>query len=254
MGDLPVILSYGGGRQTVALCILVRKGIVPRPDRIVIADTGREKGSTWDWMERFTGPLMREIGLEIEVAPHGLATVDLYAHNGDMLMPLYTATGKLDPFCTGEWKQQVVARYLRSQGIAGGTKLIGFALDEGKRIRGLSTKGKWKPAFPLAELCLTKANCIRIVEDFGWPVPPPSSCWMCPNMRNAEWREVRANRPDEFEKACQVDEELRAYDLENAGTGVWVHHSCVPLREADLEAPDLKVIHGRQCSFGDCFV
>ena len=96
------VLSYGGGRQTVALCILVRKGLVPPPDRIVIADTGREKRSTWDWMGAYTAPLMREIGLEIEVAPRGLSKVDLYAHNGDILMPVYTATGKLPAFCSNE--------------------------------------------------------------------------------------------------------------------------------------------------------
>lgn len=254
MLDGPVILSYGGGRQTVALCILVHKGIVPRPDRIVIADTGREKGSTWEWMDRYTVPLMREVGLEIEVARRELAKVDLYSHKGDILMPVFTQTGKLPAWCSNEWKQYVVERHLREQGVATGTKLIGYALDEGRRIKKLSTKGKWPPSFPLAERCLTKAHCVRIIEGFGWPVPPPSACFMCPNMTNEEWREVRDNRPDEFEKACQVDEELRGYDIENGRDGVFVHQSLKPLREADLDAPDRMPEGARQCSFGDCFV
>lgn len=37
------ILNYGGGRQTVAMCILIKRGVLPRPDHIIIADTGREK-------------------------------------------------------------------------------------------------------------------------------------------------------------------------------------------------------------------
>lgn len=33
--------------------------------------------------------------MKVEIAPHTLATVDLYAGNGDLLLPVYTATGKL---------------------------------------------------------------------------------------------------------------------------------------------------------------
>lgn len=43
------VLSYGGGVQTVAMVALVLQGRLPRPDMIVIADTSREKQSTWDY-------------------------------------------------------------------------------------------------------------------------------------------------------------------------------------------------------------
>jgi hypothetical protein len=33
-----LVLNYGGGRQTVAICILIARGILPKPDRIVIAE------------------------------------------------------------------------------------------------------------------------------------------------------------------------------------------------------------------------
>jgi hypothetical protein len=257
------VLSYGGGRQTVAMCHLIARGIVERPDRVVIADTGREKGSTWSYADAHVRPLLRPLGLEIEVAPHSLATVDLFARNGDLLMPLYTPTGKLSAYCSNEWKQRVVRRHLRATGTDGACCWIGFAVDESDRIKERTTRrgqldgdeppAKWPDRYPLAELMLTKANCRRIIEDAGWPLPPPSSCWMCPNMPNAEWREVRANRPAEFEAACRLDEDLRAEDLARGHGGVWLHASRLPLRVADLDAPDRRE-ESRQCGLGMCFL
>jgi hypothetical protein len=246
------VLSYGGGRQTVALCLLIAKGLIPKPDRIVIADTGREKRSTWDYADAHTRPLMREHGLEIEVAPKSLATVDLFSHQGSLLLPAYTLTGKLRGWCSAEWKVYVIRRYLRSVGVAGAAQWIGFALDEMHRIKS-ADDGPWKKSYPLIDAMLTKASCLAIIERHGWPLPPPSSCWMCPNMGNAEWREIRANRPDEFEQACKLDEEIREEDLASGGSGVWLHESRVPLRSADLDAKDRRE-PSRQCGLGTCFV
>lgn len=50
-----------------------------------------------------------------------------------------------------------------------------------------------------------------------------------------------------------MDEELRADDISNGHTGVFLHWSRVPLREADLTIDDTKEI-SRQCSLGMCFV
>src|SRR6188768_436164 len=83
------VMSYGGGRQTIAMAILVARGILPAPDRIVIADTGREAASTWTYMNTYVQPLLDASGLTVERAPHKLATVDLYGLNGDLLIPAF---------------------------------------------------------------------------------------------------------------------------------------------------------------------
>jgi hypothetical protein len=100
---------------------------------------------------------------------------------------------------------------------------------------------------------LTKADCIEIIKRSGLPVPPPSSCYMCPNMPNAEWRFIRDNYPKQFAEAIQIDDELRQEDLERGGTGVWLHHSRVPLRKADLDIDDRREPI-RQCGLGMCFI
>lgn len=266
------VLSYGGGRQTVAMCILVKRGVLPRPDHIIIADTGREKSSTWDYMSEVTQPLMAQIGLSIEIAPRSLAYVDMYGHNGDLLLPVFTSTGKLSAFCSDEWKAQVVKRYLHLLTLGytpteiaalpedrvrtemqhrideSFINWIGFAWDERKRIKGTSGR-----KFPLCDLMLTKWDCIQVIESEGLPIPPTSACWMCPNMDNSEWRQVRDDSPDDFEQACQIDEQVREWDIETGNSGVWIHHSRVPLREADLEADDRKD-PTRQCGLGLCMI
>lgn len=242
------LLSYGGGRQTVALCLLIEQGIIPRPDRIVIADTGREKSSTWDYLATYMQPRMTAIGLPIEIAPRSLAYVDLYAHNGDLLIPVYTHTGKFSAFCSNEWKQRVIKRYLADVGITTYTAWIGFAWDERQRVKGEAGR-----AFPLIDRMLTKADCITIIERAGLPLPLPSACWMCPNMRDSEWRDVRDHYPDDWARAVALDDELRAEDRANGGSGVWLHHSRRPLIEADLDGQD-DTRHARQCGLGLCFV
>lgn len=246
------VLSYGGGRQTVAACVLIKRGVIPRPDRIVIADTGRENPSTWEYLEEHTRPMMRSVGLEIEIAPRSFATVDLYAHNGDLLIPVYTATGKLSAFCSNEWKAYVARRHLRDSGENGANFWIGFALDETNRIKK-EKPGPWRKRYPLAELCLTKQDCKEVILSDGKPLPPPSSCFMCPNKSNEEWRMIRDFYPESFEVACCLDEEVRAEDVASGRSGVWLHHSRTPLRTADLEASDRRE-GSRQCSFGHCFV
>jgi len=241
------ILSYGGGLQTVAICILIAKGQMPKPDAVIVADTGREMPSTWNYAEQYTRPLLKEIGLDLHIAGHHLATVDLYAHNGDVLLPAYTSTGRLRTFCSSEWKGFVVQRYATQI-----LKLphpiwhwIGFSLDEQHRM-----KARDKRRFPLIELSLTRADCERIVEQHGWPLPSKSRCWMCPHQSNREWREVRDHYPEQWAEAIRIDTDIRkADDRED----LYLHQSRVPLAEADLDKPE-KREPTRQCGLGYCFI
>jgi len=230
------------------MCLLIEQGKIPRPDRVVIADTGREKPSTWEYLDEVMQPRMERIGLPVEIAPRALSYVDLYAHNGDLLIPAYTATGKLSAFCSTEWKARVVSRYLRATGAATHTSWIGFAWDERKRVKGREGR-----AFPLIDMTLTKADCRRIIFDSGLPLPPPSACWMCPNMSNEEWRFVRDTYPDAWRQACKLDEDIRQEDIAQGHAGVWLHSSRTPLRDAPIDEDDGRA-EGRQCGLGMCFV
>lgn len=258
MDNETVVFNYGGGRQTIAMSILIAKGILPRPDIIVMADTSRENQMTWDYYDNYVGPLFDSLGLELEIASHGLATVDLYALNGDILLPAFTTDGKLPGFCSNEWKRRVVDRHLRAKGVKGGIRWLGLALDEKQRWRRHHNikDGKWTTVCPLVDLMLNTDSCLTIVEKYGWPQPQTSSCWMCPHKQNSQWRHIRDHHPEDFEKAIEIDKEIRDHDPREEseqGGELFLHHSRTPLSEADLDIDDKNQQH-RQCSLGMCFI
>lgn len=239
MTERALTWSYGGGVQSIAIAILVAQGRLPRPERIVYADTGREASETWEYHERHTAPLLLEtVGLTVDVAGHDLSTVDVYGKNGDLLVPAYTATGKLPTLCSTEWKKRVVRRYLRGLGYGPSKPVdswMGFSLDEVERLKTSDVawqRYRWPLCF---DLKLTRADCAQLVRDFGWPEPPKSSCWMCPHRKNPQWRRLRDEYPADFAAAVAFDREIRANDQRG---GVFLHFSGKPLEEADLGADE----------------
>jgi 3'-phosphoadenosine 5'-phosphosulfate sulfotransferase (PAPS reductase)/FAD synthetase len=251
MREVPIVWSYGGGTQTAAIAVLIRNGVLPAPDITVMADTGREATITWDYLHNVLAPYLSPAGVMVEIAPHSLATVDLYAQSGDLLIPSYTEKGKLPTFCSGKWKQLPIRRYLRSKGVKRCKMWLGFSWDEQERAKPSGVD--WiEHAFPLLDLVMRRSGCLMLVEKAGLPPPPKSSCWMCPHRQNDQWRLLRDHYPDDFEKACILDEETRETDERG---GVYLHSSRVPLRMANLEEDNRGQLnlftHG--CSSGSCW-
>lgn len=229
-----IILSYGGGKQTIAILVFIANGELPLPELAIMADTGRERTSTWRYLEAHARPLMEKIGLPFVIASHELATVDLYGHNGDLLLPCFTQTGKLPTFCSDEWKKLVVRRKLRELGYGPDNPVdlwIGMSLDEVHRMR--KSDKKWiENYYPLCyDVKRRRHECVLEIKRFGLPEPPKSSCWMCPNMQNSEWQEIRAGDPNDWTRAVEVDYMTRSKDTDG---GVYIHHSRLPLDKADL--------------------
>lgn len=222
----------------MCIAVLIAAGDLPKPDIIVMADTGREATETWEYTEKHVKPLLATVGLEVEVAPHSLAKVDLYSGNGDLLMPAYTSTGKLSTFCSTEWKKRVVGRYLRSKGYGPQnpvTEWIGMSLDEVGRCKPSGVK--WREyRWPLVlDTPKRRSECKRIVMEAGLPEPPKSSCWMCPYRRNSQWRHLRDNFPRDWRRAVELDTQIRERDEHH---DVYVHDSGVPLGEANIDKPN----------------
>lgn len=246
-----IVWSYGGGTQSIAIAVLVAQGKLPRPDMIVIADTSRETQETWKYTDAYVRPLLAPLGLTIEIAPHSLATVDLYSlKSGDILLPVYIPNGKLPSFCSGEWKRNVVRRYLRQRGVKSCTTWLGISVDENDRMTNSGLK--WlKHAYPLCyDMRMDRWQCRSLVERAGLPTPPRSACWMCPNRRNDEWQHIKDNYPNEWEMACDMDDKIRRHDEKHE---VYLHLSRVPLRNADLTVP-IDILPLLDCMGGICWV
>lgn len=226
--------SYGGGVQTIAILCLIADGQLPKPELAVMADTGRERSSTWRYLEEYAQPLMNSINLPFHVAPHSLATVDLYSHKGKLLIPAFTETGKLPTFCSNEWKRRVVERYLRSLGYGPKNSVrmwLGISLDEVERMK--HSKTSWiEHHYPLIfDARLRRIECETIIERSGLPVPPKSTCWMCPNMNAQTWQSIKENDPDDYQRAIELEKQV--YERDEQG-GVYLHRAGQFVSEIDF--------------------
>jgi hypothetical protein len=181
--------------------------------------------------------------------------VDLYggADDDTLLIPAYydgggDRLGKMPGYCSGEWKRNVVRRWARAQGMKCGKLWLGISADEPKRIRvdtGVSWLEPWYPLGP-TELRYTRRMCVSLVKSLGWPEPPRSSCYMCPNSGDAEWKRMRQEHPNDFQRACEFDCTMR-----ETTPNVFLHRSGVPLAQVDFS--DSQMTFGDMCA-GMCFV
>lgn len=224
--------SYGGGVQSAAIAVLIRTGALPVPDLAVIADTGRERRTTWQYLRGVIQPYLDPTGLTIQIAPHAMSRKDLYDDSGLTLMPAWTAEGRLASFCAGEWKRDVCERWLRQQGVQECDQWIGYSWDE--KHRCTKDHRPWcHIKFPLVERFITREACLRLIEAAGLPPAPKSRCWQCPHQTPEEWSQVKDD-PEEWAGAVAIDKQIRDMDPEQTGK-LFLYSGRVPLEMADFE-------------------
>ncbi len=222
--------SSGGGVQSAAIAALICMGEL-RPDLAVIIDTERELSTTWEYMDEVIAPALSEVGVTLHrVAKSDHATVDLM-RNQHVLIPAFTTegegVGKLPTWCSNEWKRDVVRRWARGQGVEKADLWMGFSTDEIRRCS--QPVGKWQHRYPLIDRRLNRGDCIALVEKMGWPEPPRSSCWMCPNKTAGEWEWQKEKAPVDFAKAVQFEKDLQLIDAD-----MWLTKAAQPLETVDF--------------------
>lgn len=245
-----VTMSYGGGIQTVAIITLILEGRLPKPDLIVMADTGREVQTTWDYLAQVVQPSIRAIGLQVEICGHDYARYDI-VKNGAVLLPAFTrqkgTIGKMPTFCSGEWKQRPIRRWLRARGVMDTAVWLGISMDEAERMRASGLKW-YQHVYPLIEMIpMRRAQCVQQIQQFGWEVPHKSRCWMCPNQSPDAWRNMKRLKNGDFEKAVQLEKEVQKEDRD-----LYFHPLAVPLDQA-VEQSEQQSDMFDGCDSGYCF-
>ena len=251
------VWNCGGGTQSCAIGALIIQGKLPKPDIAVIADTGREVRSTWDYLDNVLNPALSKFGvhvIRVKAEDWGYAGKS-FVGSGELLPPVYTtengSLGKMSNFCNRWWKQDVVQRWLSSQGITNKDvrKWIGFSFDEQRRYLRMMEGEEYKAGkiyLPLVELRLRRAQSIEVVLSMGWPPPPRSRCYMCPNQQDEEWLDLKENQPGEFLKAVHAQTEITAID-----PNAWLHKSALPLEQVQFSRDEKTE---RACDSGLCMI
>jgi hypothetical protein len=139
--------------------------------------------------------------------------------------------------CTSNWKVRPVRRWLQAN--RGGERVeqwLGISLDEFQRMKPSNVK-YIENVWPLVDLRMTRHDCKLWLDAHGIDIPPRSACVFCPFHSRNEWRDIRDNAPEDWQKAIAVDEQIRKarppYDL-------FVNVQRVPLAEADLDSAEDK--------------
>jgi hypothetical protein len=255
------VFSSGGGTQSSAIAALIVQGRLPKPDITAIVDTGRERGTTWTYIDDVVSPALKAVGVEI----HRVKYTDWgtkpehgnnwLSHNGNtVLLPGFTdqsgGVGKLSGFCSDKWKKNVRDKWLSHTFGITRSKFrvwIGFSLNETRRALGMMSGDEWKDGlirFPLIhDVPLRRHQAINECLKLGWPEPPRSTCYMCPNQLDDEWN---AATPEELRLAAELERQIQAVD-----PFFWLHKSCTPIDQVDFtKEPDL---FERACNSGGCF-
>lgn len=249
--------SCGGGRQSAGIAALICQGKLPKPDHASMVRLEWEQSRVWPYVDTYIRPAMERLGVPFTVIERQhYATKDFWGgEDGEtILLPVYTnqsgKTAKFDEYCSGEWKREVGKRWAAQQPgwkERGVDTWMGISWDE--RTRRRASRTLWNQnAYPLLDMLPRAAHvsdCLAATEEMGWPPAPRSRCFHCPNQRDEEWAELT---PDEWEAACQLDENIRLVDPH-----AFLHRSCTPLRLVTLSPHADKGGLFGGCTSGMCY-
>jgi hypothetical protein len=246
------VLNLGAGIQSTVLYLLEEY------DYAIFADTQEEPKAVYqhlDWLESLgrTPILRRTAGSLGENLVHGInATGQRFVS-----IPAFTGAtaqrgGIMRRQCTSEYKIEVVKKTLRREllglkpGERAGNKQrveqsYGISLDEASRAMRIRQNwtAKWsKPRFPLLERMWSRKDCKEWLASYNIPhTVPRSACVFCPYKSNFEWRQLRDNDPEGWQRAIEIDEGMRGNFLgrKQMRQSIYLHSSCRPLKEADID-------------------
>jgi len=254
------ILSLGAGVQSSTLALMAARGEVkdyPRCDAAIFADTQDEPQGVYSWLEwleqeiaqsphpfpvyRVTGGRLSERALMMRVTKDGRR----YSNTD---IPFFTkaadgSQGKITHrACTYDYKIRPIlkkARQLggikRGQKEVGVMSWIGISLDEVHRMK-VSREAWAENVWPLVDMRMRRHDCLLWMERNGYPKPPRSSCVYCPYHSNAEWRRLKDEEPEAWQRAVQFERDLQRVKggTDNMQAVPFLHKSLKPLDEVDL--------------------
>jgi hypothetical protein len=254
-------LSLGAGVQSSTLALMAAKGeIGPMPDAAIFADTQAEPASVYKWLDWLEG----QLPFPVHRVTHGnLAEKELELRMSKKSGKVYRKShipafarfpdgskGIISRKCTSDFKIRPITKMVRELcGITRGqkeitvTQWIGISWDEIQRMKEM--REPWQQArWPLIEKRMTRRHCKEWMESNGFPEPPRSACSFCPFHDDNEWRRLRDDEPEEFQRAIEFEKRMQqasSFD-EAAKTVPFLHPSLVPLGEVDFRT-DLE--HGQ---------
>lgn len=217
------VFSFGGGVQSMSALVLSAQKTLDYT-HFVFSNVGddSENPDTIAYVRDVAIPYAVGNGLEIvqvtrqrkEGQPATLLQHALQSKNS-IPIPMYINGKPASRICTGDWKINVVNKWMREN--AGASKKnrvavgVGISVDESHRMR-TDDPEKYPytiTEYPLIDLRLNRNDCMNIISRAGLPIAPKSSCWFCPFKKKHEWTEMRQTHPHLFAQAIELEDITR---------------------------------------------
>ena len=267
-----VVLSLGGGIQSLALALLLDNSALPgypKPDAAVFADTLSEPKWVYQNIETLqtliSYPILTTSYSDLEEDTwktlRRQPTIKRPAQTGQSIffdIPTYIGSGP-PPYhpttrrCTSTYKIEPIRRKIREHFGWPLTvdQYLGISVDEADRIKESQVQYT-RNVYPLVHSRWTRNDCLLYLQE-NWEqlTPARSACFFCPFHSPGEWLNIHANAPEMFEKACELDDALASLDPPQHLYG---KSSLRQLLANDrLQGKFNLDPHGEECS-GHCFV
>lgn len=244
-------ISLGAGVQSTALLLMSTWGLhgCKKADAAIFADTQVEPKYIYDHVQR-----LREVtDIPIHIATYGNLGEDFIngfrnggLRKGASAIPGFTMRpdgkrGILNRMCTMDYKIIPITKKLRElmgrthRPMQGNTAvaMIGISIDEATRVK--PALEPWiTNTYPLIDAGLNRVDCMKLIQEYGWPKPEKSACVFCPYHDNKYWAWLKAQHPDEFKRAVEFDEQIRDSSHIGIEYPVFLHSSLKALREVDF--------------------
>jgi hypothetical protein len=206
LAKIPLVVSYGLGVDSTAVLVgLQQRGI--RPDAILFSDTGSEKEETYDylvtinaWLQSVGFPLVTVVrNAPRKFKYNRYSTLAGNCISNRTLPSL--AFGKKG--CSLKWKGEIMDRWVNrvyGQNTAV-YRAIGYDCSPADNKRFAHAQGKANAGrkgdvfiYPLQQWGWHRIECAKQIAAAGLPVPPKSSCYFCPAMKQHEVEALPADK------------------------------------------------------------
>jgi hypothetical protein len=252
------VLNLGAGVQSTALYLLACEGHL-NIDVAIFADMQDEPEAVYrhlDWLRQQAGPPIwvrtaGRLGDDIVEGKQGgrrFASIPAFVR-----VEGQAREGIVRRQCTKEYKIDVCNKAIRYELVGLRPRqhmpkdvmvyqYFGISTDEAaraERAKKRFEKVKWsRPVYPLIERGWSRKDCLAYLRDRVPHVVPKSACVFCPYRSNQEWARMRREAPEDFARACEVDEAIRrpgAVAKKGLHGELYVHRSLTPLAVIDFD-------------------
>ncbi|WP_217570500.1 hypothetical protein [Streptomyces sp. GbtcB7] len=235
---------------------LSAKGILPKVDYAIFADTGWEPRAVYKHLDRLEREIAIPAGIPVlRVSSGNIRDDALDPEHRFASMPLYVLNkdgkqGMTRRKCTGEYKIKPIKKKVREilgypypQRIPKDVfveQWVGISTDEFHRAKDADVK-YMRNRHPLIDLNWSRTDCIHFLTSIGLGNTPKSSCLGCPFHGNQQWRNIRDTSPEEWADVVAFDAAIRQGNARATASGnrllgqAFLHRSRVPLDQAPID-------------------